>query len=156
MSIRREVASSDAAIGEAVTTGAALTTGVGIPDVTVARLANYLRALTGFAEQGVSTVSSEALAAAAGANSAALRKDLSYLGSYGIRGVGYDVDTLTHLISRTLGLAAHRSVVLIGVGNLGQALAGYAGFSSRGFEIAALLDIDPERVGTHIYGACMT
>jgi len=141
MSIRRETAGSGAAIGEAV-----------IPDATVARLANYLRALTGFADQGVSTVSSDALAAAAGANSAVLRKDLSYLGSYGIRGVGYDVDTLTLLISRTLGLAAHRSVVLIGVGNLGQALAGYAGFSSRGFEIAALIDADQQRVGTHICG----
>jgi redox-sensing transcriptional repressor len=98
------------------------------------------------------TVSSEGLATAAGVNSAMLRKDLSFLGSYGIRGVGYDVTTLTEQISRTLGLTVHRSVALIGVGNLGQALAGYAGFASRGFQIAALLDADPARVGSEIRG----
>jgi redox-sensing transcriptional repressor len=81
-----------------------------------------------------------------------LRKDLSFLGSYGIRGVGYDVSTLTEEIARTLGLTVHRSVALIGVGNLGQALAGYAGFASRGFRISALVDADPVRVGTSIQG----
>ena len=88
----------------------------------------------------------------AGVNSAKLRKDLSFLGSYGIRGVGYDVATLTDEISRTLGLTVHRSVALIGVGNLGQALAGYAGFATRGFQIAALVDADPARIGTTIRG----
>jgi redox-sensing transcriptional repressor len=123
-----------------------------VPEATVARLATYLRVLGTLAERGVTTVSSEELAVAAGVNSAKLRKDLSYLGSYGIRGVGYDVATLTEQISRTLGLTVHRSVALIGVGNLGQALAGYAGFASRGFRIAALLDSDPERVGSQIRG----
>lgn len=123
-----------------------------VPDATVARLATYLRALSMFADRGVVTVSSEELAVAAGVNSAKLRKDLSYLGSYGIRGVGYDVTTLTVQISRTLGLTVHRSVALIGVGNLGQALAGYAGFASRGFRIAALLDADPARIGARIRG----
>jgi redox-sensing transcriptional repressor len=97
-------------------------------------------------------VSSEELAAVAGVNSAKLRKDLSYLGSYGIRGVGYDVATLIEHISRTLGLTVHRSVALIGVGNLGQALAGYAGFASRGFRVAALVDADPARIGSRIRG----
>ena len=126
--------------------------GFRVPDATVARLATYLRVLSTLAERSVNTVSSEELAAVAGVNSAKLRKDLSYLGSYGIRGVGYDVTTLTEQISRTLGLTVHRSVALIGVGNLGQALAGYAGFASRGFRIAALVDSDPARVGTRIRG----
>jgi redox-sensing transcriptional repressor len=121
-----------------------------IPEATVARLATYLRVLSGLADHSVTTVSSEELATAAGVNSAKLRKDLSYLGSYGIRGVGYDVGTLIEEISRTLGLTANRSVVLIGAGNLGQALAGYGGFASRGFHIAALLDADPARIGTTI------
>jgi redox-sensing transcriptional repressor len=123
-----------------------------LPEATVARLATYLRVLSGFAEQQTQTVSSEELAIATGVNSAMLRKDLSFLGSYGIRGVGYDVATLIEQIARTLGLTVHRSVALIGVGNLGQALSGYAGFGSRGFRIAALLDADPARIGTTIRG----
>jgi redox-sensing transcriptional repressor len=123
-----------------------------VPEATVARLATYLRVLSTIADRGVVTVSSEELAAAAGVNSAKLRKDLSYLGSYGIRGVGYDVTTLIDQISRTLGLTVHRSVALIGVGNLGQALAGYAGFATRGFRIAALLDADPARIGARLRG----
>jgi redox-sensing transcriptional repressor len=123
-----------------------------VPDATVARLAVYLRVLGSLGDRGITTVSSEELAAAAGANSAMLRKDLSYLGSYGIRGVGYHVATLTEEIARTLGITVHRSVALIGVGNLGQALAGYAGFASRGFRIAALIDADPARIGTTIRG----
>src|SRR6266536_2806508 len=123
-----------------------------VPDATVARLATYLRVLTGLGEDAATTVSSDELAVAAGVNSAMLRKDLSFLGSYGIRGVGYDVATLTEEIARTLGLTVHRSVALIGVGNLGLALVGYAGFASRGFRIAALVDADPARVGTSIQG----
>ena len=127
-------------------------TGRAVPDATVARLATYFRVLGGFGDRGATTVSSEELAAAAGVNSAMLRKDLSFLGSYGIRGVGYDVDMLTEQIARALGLTVHRSVALIGMGNLGQALAGYAGFASRGFRIAAFIDSDPARVGTVIRG----
>jgi redox-sensing transcriptional repressor len=123
-----------------------------VPEATVARLATYLRVLTGIAERSVATISSDELAVAAGVNSAKLRKDLSFLGSYGIRGVGYDVGTLTEQISRALGLNVHRSVALIGVGNLGQALAGYAGFASRGFRVAALVDADPARIGQTIRG----
>jgi redox-sensing transcriptional repressor len=126
--------------------------GAAIPEATVARLATYLRVLGSLGERAVTTVSSEELAAAAGVNSAKLRKDLSFLGSYGVRGVGYDVSTLTDEISRTLGLTTHRCVALIGVGNLGQALAGYAGFATRGFRVAALVDADPARIGTSIRG----
>jgi redox-sensing transcriptional repressor len=128
------------------------TRGAAIPEATVARLATYLRALGALGDRGVTTVSSEALATAAGVNSAKLRKDLSFLGSYGVRGVGYDVSTLVDEISRTLGLTTHRAVALIGVGNLGQALAGYAGFATRGFRVAALFDADPARIGTSIRG----
>jgi redox-sensing transcriptional repressor len=123
-----------------------------ISEATVARLPVYLRVLTGFAETGVSTVSSETLAQAAGVGPAKLRKDLSHLGSYGTRGVGYDVEYLIYQISRVLGLTQHYSVVIVGVGNLGHALAGYAGFGTRGFRVAALVDADPARVGECIAG----
>ncbi len=122
----------------------------GIPEATVARLPVYLRALYGLAERGVSTVASEELAAAAGVNSAKLRKDLSHLGSYGIRGVGYDVDYLVYQVSRTLGLTQDWPVVIVGAGNLGRALANYGGFVSRGFTISAMLDSDPAIVGSRI------
>jgi len=123
-----------------------------IPDATVARLAIYLRALTGLGERGTATVSSEELATEAGVNSAKLRKDLSYLGSYGVRGVGYDVASLTEHIQMTLGLNRNRAVALIGIGHLGQALVGYAGFASRGFRISAVIAADPALVGTRLRG----
>ena len=100
----------------------------------------------------MSTVSSEGLAAAAGVNSAKLRKDLSYLGSYGTRGVGYDVEYLVYQISRELGLTQDWPVVIVGLGHLGHALANYGGFASRGFAIRALVDADPDIVGTEIAG----
>lgn len=123
-----------------------------LPEATVARLPEYLRALHALADAGNDTASSEALAAAAGVNSAKLRKDLSQLGSYGTRGVGYDVGLLIEQIEYVLGLTQCRAVALVGIGNLGQALAGYAGFTSRGFRIAALFDADLERVGKSING----
>jgi|HigsolmetaAR206D_1030411.scaffolds.fasta_scaffold01526_8 AT-rich DNA-binding protein len=123
-----------------------------LPEATVARLPEYLRALHILAENGNDTVSSEELAAAAGVNSAKLRKDLSQLGSYGTRGVGYDVALLIDQIEFVLGLTQRRAVALVGVGNLGHALAGYAGFASRGFRIAALFDADPARIGEEING----
>src|SRR5213076_2596933 len=122
----------------------------GIPEATVARLPLYLRALTALSERSVPTVSSEELAAAAGVNSAKLRKDFSYLGSYGTRGVGYDVEYLVYQISRELGLTQDWRVVIVGVGNLGHALAGYGGFASRGFTVVALLDSDERRIGERI------
>ncbi len=123
-----------------------------LPEATVARLPEYLRALHNLAEGGHDTVSSEELATDAGVNSAKLRKDLSHLGSYGTRGVGYDVALLIEQIEHVLGLNQSRSVALVGVGNLGHALAGYAGFVSRGFRVAALFDADPARVGERING----
>lgn len=127
-----------------------------LPEATVARLPEYLRALHHLAGTGHDTISSEGLAAAAGVNSAKLRKDLSQLGSYGTRGVGYDVTLLIHQIEYVLGLTQHRNVALIGIGNLGHALAGYDGFASRGFRVAALVDVDPVRVGEKINGLTVT
>ncbi|HWH33407.1 MAG TPA: redox-sensing transcriptional repressor Rex [Egibacteraceae bacterium] len=121
-----------------------------IPEASVARLPVYLRALLDLAERGTHTVSSEALADAAGVNSAKIRKDLSYLGSYGTRGVGYDVEYLIHQISRELGLTQDWAVCIVGIGSLGQALAKYGGFAERGFRIAALFDADERMVGQRI------
>jgi redox-sensing transcriptional repressor len=116
-----------------------------IPEATVARLPVYLRALITLSESGTVTCSSEDLARAAGVNSAKLRKDLSYLGSYGTRGVGYDVDYLRYQIAREIGVTQDWPVVIVGIGNLGHALANYSGFRSRGFRVVALLDADPTR-----------
>ena len=124
----------------------------GIPDATVARLPVYLRTLSALAERGTATVSSDELATAAGVNPAKLRKDLSHLGSYGVRGVGYDVEYLVYQISRELGLTQDWPVAIVGIGNLGHALAGYDGFATRGFRIVALFDDDPAVIGEVVAG----
>jgi redox-sensing transcriptional repressor len=118
-----------------------------IPEATVARLPLYLRSLLEAAEAKTGTLSSERLAEMAGVNAAKVRKDLSYLGSYGTRGVGYDVEYLLFQISRELGLTQDWPVVIVGIGNLGHALANYRGFSERGFRVAALVDSDPAKRG---------
>jgi redox-sensing transcriptional repressor len=123
-----------------------------IPEAAVARLAVYLRVLSGLAEQGVGTISSEELSAAAGVNSAKLRKDLSYIGSYGTRGVGYEVAVLVEEIERILGLTRKHSVAVVGIGNLGHALANYGGFRSRGFPVAALFDVEEDLIGVPVGG----
>jgi len=123
-----------------------------IPDATVARLPEYLRTLSRLAEDGVLSVSSEELAAAVGVRSAQLRKDLSHLGSYGVRGVGYDVETLALEISRALGLTQDWPVAIVGMGNLGHALASYSGFVTKGFRIVALFDDDPALADQHVVG----
>jgi redox-sensing transcriptional repressor len=123
-----------------------------IPEATVARLPLYLRSLLEAAGDGTPTISSERLAELSGVNAAKVRKDLSYLGSYGTRGVGYDVEYLLFQMSRELGLTKDWHVVIAGVGNLGHALANYAGFGDRGFPVAALVDADPRVVGTMING----
>lgn len=123
-----------------------------IPEATVARLAVYLRVLTSFADGGRTTVSSGELASAAGVNPAGLRKDLSHLGSCGVRGVGYEVRALRERIARVLGAERSRACVLVGIGNLGTALADYAGFGSRGFRFTGLFDAAPERIGQRIGG----
>ncbi len=114
----------------------------GVPDATVERLPGYLRALGQVSRQGLTSISSEELAQAAGVSSAQLRKDLSHLGSYGVRGVGYDVGQLSAQISDQLGLTQDWPVVIVGLGNLGRALAAYRGFSTKGFRIVALADTD--------------
>jgi redox-sensing transcriptional repressor len=123
----------------------------GIPDATVARLPMYLRALNQLIESGIHTVSSGALAEAAGVNSAQLRKDLSYLGSYGTRGVGYDVRYLLRQIGREVGSTVDWPVIIVGLGNLGTALANYSGFSSRGFRVVGLVDPNPDLIGKRIH-----
>jgi redox-sensing transcriptional repressor len=123
-----------------------------IPEATVARLPVYLRALVDLAEGGAATVSSEVLAAAAGVNPAKVRKDLSHLGSYGTRGVGYDVAYLIHQIRRELGLTQDWPIVIAGAGNLGHALANYRGFPERGFLVVGLVDVDPAKIGEEVAG----
>lgn len=127
-----------------------------IPEAAVARLAVYLRILSAMAEQGATTVSSEELSTAAGVNSAKLRKDLSYLGSYGTRGVGYEVAVLVGQIERVLGLTRQHKVAVVGIGNLGHALANYGGFPGRGFPVEALFDIDPDLIGVPVGGIPVT
>jgi redox-sensing transcriptional repressor len=115
-----------------------------VPDVAVERLPVYLRALA----DRDGTISSDQLAQLAGVNAAKVRKDLSHLGSYGTRGVGYDVAQLRAELQSALGLATELPVVLVGLGHLGQALARYGGFASRGFVIAGIFDADPSKIGT--------
>ncbi len=121
-----------------------------IPEATVARLPVYLRALQDLLKDEQATVSSERLASMAGVNAAKVRKDLSYFGSYGTRGVGYDVEFLLFHIRRELGLTHDWPTVIVGMGNLGQALANYGGFQERGFVVAALADSDPKKVGQRV------
>jgi len=118
-----------------------------IPEATVARLPVYFRSLVELAEAKTTTISSERLAEMAGVNAAKVRKDLSYLGSYGTRGVGYDVQYLLFQMSRALGLTHDWPVVIVGAGNLGQALANYGGFGDRGFPVVAIVDADASKVG---------
>lgn len=118
----------------------------------MARLPVYLRILIEQAEDEVECVPSDRLAELAGVNAAKVRKDLSYLGSYGTRGVGYEVPFLVYQIRRELGLTHDWPVVIVGAGNLGQALAGYGGFGDRGFPVAGIVDVDPTKVGTVLGG----
>ena len=126
-----------------------------IPEATVARLPEYLRLLTESLDAGIANVSSEELADLAGVNAAKVRKDLSYLGTYGTRGVGYEVEYLIYQVRRELGLTHDWPVVIIGAGNLGQALAGYGGFGNRGFPVAGIVDNDPAKVGSVIGGVAV-
>ncbi|MGA7759905.1 MAG: redox-sensing transcriptional repressor Rex [Ilumatobacteraceae bacterium] len=123
-----------------------------IPEATVARLPVYLRILSERFDEGIISMSSDELAEFAGLNAAKVRKDLSYLGSYGTRGVGYDVEFLVYQIRRELGLTHDWPVVIVGAGNLGQALAGYNGFGDRGFPVGGIVDVDPSKVGSLVGG----
>jgi len=116
-----------------------------IPRKTVYRLSIYLRCLARLRENSISTVSSEALAKAAGVKPTQLRKDLAYFGTFGTRGLGYDVTELSRRISEELGTSRLQPVILVGVGNLGLALLSYRGFEREGFEIITAFDTDPQR-----------
>lgn len=120
-----------------------------IPKVTVQRLPVYLRCLEGL-PAGTTRISSEELGEIAGVLSAKIRKDLSYLGSHGTRGVGYDVEHLKHEIRLELGLTRDWAVVIVGLGNLGRALANYEGFAERRFQVVGLFDSDPAKHGRKI------
>jgi redox-sensing transcriptional repressor len=122
-----------------------------IPATTVSRLPVYLRTL-GTLPPSQRTCSSEQLASLAGVNSAQVRKDLSYLGSHGTRGVGYEVTELRDQLRRELGLVQEYGVVIVGAGNLGSALTNYAGFSAWGFQVVAVVDADSSKVGTMVAG----
>ena len=117
----------------------------GISRATVARLPHYLRLLED--KETGETISSDLLAEAAGVNAANVRRDLSDLGFQGTRGVGYSVPDLRARIRRELGIESRRKVAIIGAGNLGTALARYAGLAKRGFDVVAIYDVDNDRIG---------
>lgn len=116
-----------------------------IPRKTIYRLSIYLRCLARLRENSIGTVSSEALAKAAGVKPTQLRKDLAYFGTFGTRGLGYDVTELSKKIAEELGTSSLQPVILVGVGNLGLALLSYRGFEKEGFEIIAAFDAEPRR-----------
>lgn len=116
------------------------------------RLPIYLRALLEASDPSNTTISSERLAELSGVNAAKVRKDLSYLGTYGTRGVGYDAEQLIAQISRELGLTDELNVAIIGFGNLGRALANYRGFAERGFNVVAVFDTDRSKIGEPVAG----
>ncbi len=118
-----------------------------ISEMTTGRLSVYLRCLTYLEQAEQTTVSSQELAEKFHLNSAQIRKDLACFGEFGTRGVGYNVSHLKQQLVRTLGIDRKRNVLIVGAGNLGMALADYHGFNHTGFEIVALLDIDPEKIG---------
>ncbi len=122
-----------------------------IPKATVERLPRYLRSLEALSPRR-STISSTELARLSNVNAAKVRKDLSYMGTYGVRGVGYDAELLRFQIRRELGLTRDWDVAIVGVGNLGSALANYGGFVSRGFSIVGVYDADPAKVGMKVDG----
>jgi redox-sensing transcriptional repressor len=121
-----------------------------LPEATLRRLPLYLRALVEASGERMLMLSSEELAARAGVNAAQVRKDLSQLGSYGTRGVGYDTELLRQQINRQLGLNREHNVAVIGAGNLGHALGNYRGFSERGFNVVAAFDTDPDKFGSSL------
>ena len=127
-----------------------------IPDATVSRLPVYRRSLVQIISTGESTASSSDLAELAGVNAAKVRKDLSYLGTYGVRGVGYDAELLLAQIDGVLGLGTEAPVAIVGMGNLGQALAHYGGFQNKGFPVVALVDSSVDKVGEVIDGIAIS
>jgi redox-sensing transcriptional repressor len=123
-----------------------------IAESTVRRLSIYLRFLEEFENRGSTTVSSEELARRGGTTSAQVRKDLSFFGSFGKRGLGYSVPELSTALREILGLGREWQVVIIGAGKIGAALAQYRGFRQRGFNILAVYDSSPEKIGRTLEG----
>lgn len=123
-----------------------------VAESTIRRLSLYLRLLEEFAAQGIETVSSEALAMRGGTTSAQVRKDLSFFGSFGKRGLGYAVPELMERLRDILGLKRRYRVAMVGAGKIGSALLQYHGFRQRGFDIAAIFDVDPAKIGTRWNG----
>ena len=123
-----------------------------IADSTVRRLSAYLRFLEDFENRGLSTISSEELAKRGGTTSAQVRKDLSFFGSFGKRGLGYSVPELAGRLREILGLGKEWRVIIVGAGKIGAALAQYRGFRQRGFSILAAYDINPDKVGRKLEG----
>lgn len=123
-----------------------------IAESTVRRLSLYLRFLEEFEKRGIATISSDELAARGSTTSAQVRKDLSFFGSFGKRGLGYSVPDLLRRLRQILGLEREWQVIIVGAGKIGAALAQYRGFGQRGFHIAAVYDADPEKVGTAVDG----
>lgn len=123
-----------------------------VPQTTINRLPLYLRCLLKAQEMRMPVINSLGISEMAGTNPAQVRKDLSYLGELGTRGIGYDVDSLIAHISRWLGLTADRRTAIVGYGRLGDALLGYGGFGEHGFSVVALFDSDPEKIGTRPLG----
>ncbi len=119
-----------------------------IADSTVRRLSLYLRFLEDLEQRGIDTISSDELASLGGTTSAQVRKDLSFFGSFGKRGLGYHVPELSGRLREILGLGRRWRVVIIGAGKIGAALAHYGGFRQRGFDIVAVYDSDPRKIGT--------
>jgi len=123
-----------------------------VPQVAVPRLARYVHLLHRLDGQGVARVSSRELAEHLGANAAQIRKDLSYFGEFGVRGVGYDVKFLISELSRCLGIDRDWSMVILGVGHLGSALARYRGFRDEGFKCVGVFDRDANKAGEIVAG----
>lgn len=123
-----------------------------VPEATIKRLSIYMRVLKDLEKKGVEVISSAELADICGVNAAQIRKDLTYFGEFGIRGVGYYVKELHFDIRKVLGLNQRRNVALVGVGNLGRALLSYRNFSEHGYNFAAAFDADPAKVGTVLPG----
>jgi len=121
-----------------------------IPSAAVNRLPVYLQILTDLKLTETLQVSSDQLAALANVNAAKVRKDLSYLGTYGTRGVGYEVAFLIYQIKRELGLLTEWKTIVVGAGNIGAAITVNGGFASRGFPVVAIFDVDPRKVGTKV------
>lgn len=123
-----------------------------IPRATIQRLATYVQVLEALGRDGVTVISSNPLAEACGVNGSQVRKDLAYFGEFGVRGVGYNVQALISAITGSLGVDREWKMALVGVGNLGRAILNHGDFRARGFNIVAIFDCDPFKIGEVMHG----